>query len=207
MPSLPPARDRDSALIGRLRRGERAAAAELLDRELEPLYEFVHWRLGPDRDAADDLVQDTFVVALRRLEEFDARASLHTWLCGIARNKIRELRRSRGGGRARMRPIEDVLAESDDEIDRILAEVERTEIPDAVLERRETRELVGAALSSLPPDYKAALLAKYVEELSVDEIAARSGRSTKAAESLLGRARTAFAKVFELLARRRGELE
>ncbi|MBM3977486.1 MAG: hypothetical protein FJ299_10910 [Planctomycetes bacterium] len=67
--------------------------------------------------------------------------------------------------------------------------------------------MVGAALSSLPPEYKAALLAKYVEELSVDEIAARSGRTTKAAESLLGRARTAFGKVFELLAKRRGDLE
>jgi RNA polymerase sigma-70 factor (ECF subfamily) len=192
-------------LLARLRRGERAAAADLLDRELEPLYGFVHWRLGPDRDAVDDLVQDTFLVALRRLDDFDARASLHSWLCGIARNKIRELRRSRG--RARPRPIEDVLAESDDEIDRILAEVERTDLPDAVLERRETRELVGAALSSLPPDYKAALLAKYVEELSVDEFAARSGRTTKAAESLLGRARIAFAKVLELLAKRRGEFE
>lgn len=205
MHSLPLPRDRESALIARLRRGERAAAAELLDCELEPLYEFVHWRLGPDRAAADDLVQDTFVVALRRLEDFDARASLHTWLCGIARNKIRELRRRRG--RAVPRPIDDVLADSDEDIDRILAEVERTELPEQILARRETQELVGAALSSLPPEYKAALLAKYVEELSVDEIAARSGRTTKAAESLLGRARTAFGKVFELLARRRGDLE
>jgi RNA polymerase sigma-70 factor (ECF subfamily) len=201
---LPAPLDPDTTLVARLRRGDRTAAADLLDGHLEPLYEFVHWRLGSDRAAADDVVQDTFVVALRRLDDFDARATMHAWLCGIAKLKIRELRKARG--RARQRSIDEVLEESDDEIDRILSDLERTELPEQILQRRETQELVGATLSSLPPEYKAALLAKYVEQLSVGQIAAQSGRSEKAAESLLGRARTAFARVFELLAKKRGEL-
>ena len=41
----------------------------------------------------EDVVQDTFLVALERLACFDGRSSLHTWLCGIAKNKIRTARR------------------------------------------------------------------------------------------------------------------
>ena len=189
----------DLALRGRLAAGDRSAAEELLARHLDPLYEFVHYRVGGDAEAAQEVVQETFVAALQGIEGFDGRSSLHTWMCGIAKNKIRASRR-----RLRPRSLEDALAAADPEIDRILADLERAPLPDEVLEREETRELVGATLSSLPPDYRGALLAKYVEGLSVAAIAGRTGRGEKATESLLTRARTAFARVFELLARRRG---
>ena len=58
----------------------------------------------------------------------------------------------------------------------------------------------------MPPDYREVLVHKYIEELSVGEIAARRGKGMKAAESTLHRARLAFAKVFQLLASRRGGL-
>jgi RNA polymerase sigma-70 factor (ECF subfamily) len=150
---------------------------------------------------AEDLVQDTFLTALERLNAFDGRSNLHTWLCGIAKNKIRAHRR-------RLRParIEDLLEEADPEIEAILLSIEREPLPEGVLEREETRELVGATLSSLPPDYREALVQKYVEELSTAEIAARSGRGEKAAESTLHRARLAFGRVFTLLAKKRGGL-
>jgi DNA-directed RNA polymerase specialized sigma24 family protein len=102
--------------------------------------------------------------------------------------------------------LEDALAEAEPEIDAILADVAREPLPEEVLDRLETRELVGAALSSLPGDYRAALLSKYVEGRSVEDLAASSGATFKAAESRLQRARLAFARVFELLARRRGGL-
>src|SRR5690606_18476168 len=135
------------------------------------------------------------------LASWDGRSSLRGWLVGIAKNKIRESRRKRAP-----MPLEDVLAESDADIDAILADVARAPLPDHVLERRETAELVGAARSSLPSAYQHALLAKYVEGRSTAEIARASGRSEKAAESLLTRSRTAFARVFERLARKRGGL-
>ena len=84
--------------------------------------------------------------------------------------------------------------------------IERTPLPESALELAETKELVGATLSSLPPEYKDALLAKYVEELSTAELAARTGQHEKAAESTLHRARLAFGRVFTLLAKKRGGL-
>lgn len=182
-----------------LLRGDRAAADGFLGRHVAALYEFVHYRVGGNRVVAEDVVQDTFLTALERLASFDGRSSLHAWLCGIAKNKILNERR-----RQRPAAIEDVLAEADPEIEAILLSIDRTPLPESALELAETRELVGATLSSLPPEYKQALLQKYVEELSTAEIAARSGKHEKAAESTLHRARLAFGRVFTLLAKKRG---
>jgi RNA polymerase sigma-70 factor (ECF subfamily) len=191
----------ESRLRSRIRAGESGAAGELLDAHLVPVHQFVHFRIGRDRALVEDVVQDVFLTALQSIDEWQERSSLRGWLVGIAKNKIREARRKR----APMR-IEDALDEASGEIDAILADVAREPLPDHVLERRETSELVGAALSSLPADYQRALLDKYVEGRSVSDIARSIGRSEKAAESLLTRSRTAFARVFELLAKKRGGL-
>ena len=199
---IPDAHPNELALRDALVAGDRGAAEGFFRHHLGALYEFVHYRVGGNRAMAEDLVQDTFLTALERLQAFDGRSSLHTWLCGIAKNKIRAHRR-------RLRPVamEDVLAEADPEIEAILMAVDREPLPEHVLEREETKELVGATLSSLPPEYRDALVQKYVEELSTAEIGRRAGKNEKAAESTLHRARLAFGRVFTLLARKRGGLE
>lgn len=191
----------DLELRNRILDGDRTAAESLFELHLDSLYEFVHYRIGKDRAAAEDVVQDTFLVALERLDGFDGRSSLHTWLCGIAKNKIRARGRKR-----RPVPLQDLLEDVDPEICSILSSIEREPLPEWVLEQKETQELVGATLSSLPPAYRKALVEKYVEEKSVAEMAAASGKGEKATESVLHRARVAFARVFELIARKRGGL-
>ena len=74
-------------------------------------------------------------------------------------------------------------------------------LSDAVLEREETRTMVNAAMSQLPPHYREALEAKYVRGSSVRDIATALGLSEKAAESQLTRAREAFKATFTTLAR------
>jgi RNA polymerase sigma-70 factor (ECF subfamily) len=189
----------DVDLRDRIIGGDRAAAEALFQRFLEALYEFVYYRVGGDRELCESIVEDTLLTAFENLRGFEGRSSMHTWMCGIAKNKIRSQRRVR-----RPKPIADVLADADDEIDAILLGIEAEPLPEEVLERRETRELVGATLSSLPPEYRAVLIDKYVAELTVSEIASKTRRGGKATESLLHRARAAFVRVFELLARRRG---
>ena len=189
-------------LRDRILAGDREAAGALFQTHFEGLYEFVHYRVGGDRGLAEDIVQDTFVVALEALATFDGRSTLHTWLCGIAKNKLRERRRKR-----KAVPLSDVLDEASDEIDAVLARVSSEPLPDWVLERKETRELVGATLSNLPPDYRRALAGKYLKGESVAQISVAVGKSPKATESLLTRARLAFAEVFELLAKRRGGVD
>jgi RNA polymerase sigma-70 factor, ECF subfamily len=196
-----PVHGEDLDLRRRLLAGERQAVELLQERHLGALYEFVHYRLGRDRAATEDVVQDTLLVACDPKVAYDGRSRLHTWLCGIAKNKIRGLRR-------KLRPvrIEELLDDADSEIDAVLADIEGQPLPEDVLERKETAELVGATLSSLPPDYRDALLGKYVEGKTVPEMAREQGRQVKAAESQLHRARLAFSKVFTLLAKKRGGL-
>ncbi|MBL8693926.1 MAG: RNA polymerase sigma factor [Planctomycetes bacterium] len=183
-------------------RGDREAAEQLFREHFDSLYDFVYFRVGRDLHLAEQIVQESMMTGFENLKTFEGRSSLHTWLCGIAKNKIRAYRRTR-----RPVPIEDILEDAGGEIDAILSQIEREPLPDSVLQRRETQELVGATLSSLPPEYRRVLIAKYLEERSVAEIASASGKSEKATESMLTRARVAFGKVFELLAKRRGELE
>lgn len=192
----------DLDLCHRVLRGERAAGDAYVARHLDGVYRFILYRVGRDVALAEDLAQETLLTGLARLSTYDGRASLHAWLCGIARNHLR-------GGVRKRRPtsLEDLLASSDVEIDALLARIEHEPLPDEVLERAETAELVGATLSSLPPSYRDALLEKYVEGRTVPDTAARSGRHVKAVESTLHRARRAFADVFTLLARRRGGFE
>ena len=181
--------------------GERAAADEFFSRHFRPLYEFVHYRLGGRAAEVEDVVQDTFVVAYESLGRFDGRSSVQAWLAGIAKNKIRALRR-----KSRPMLLADAIESAEGEIDSFLASIDERTLPDWALEQRETRDLVGAALAQLPLDYRDALLSKYVEGESTAQVALRTRRSSKAAESMLTRARVAFAGVFTLLAKKRGGL-
>lgn len=191
----------EGPLIQRVLAGDREAAERLFSRHFRPLYEFVHYRLGAPASEVEDVVQETLVVGFENLARFDGRSSLSTWLAGIARNKVRARRR-------KLKPmaLADAIESAQGEVDAWLASIDERELPDHVLERKETRELVGAALALLSPDHREALVAKYVDGRSTAELAANTGRGVKAAESMLTRARLAFAGVFTLLAKRRGGL-
>lgn len=189
----------DRLLRDRILSGDRAAAERFFSVHFDGLVEFVHYRLAGDRSGVEDVVGETLMVAVEKLNTFDGRSTLFAWLCGIAKNKIRTRRSAR-----RAVPIDALLDEADADIEAILGQVDSEPLPDWILERRETQELVGATLSSLPPEYRTALIGKYVDGLTVSELGQRESKSEKAAESTLQRARLAFAKIFKLLAGKAG---
>ncbi len=188
-------REEERALVASILDGDRAALDRLHARTAEPLYRFVHSRVGGSVPDAEEVVQETFLSALEGIHRFEGRSSLQTWLQGIARHHIGRRRRRRSRER-----VADLLAELDPEIDRLLADLSREELPDEILEREETEELVGAAMSSLPSHYQDVLREKYVDAMPVDEMARRRAASSKSVESTLVRARLAFRRTFELLA-------
>ena len=193
----PGARSRreDRALVDAVLSGDRAALDDWLDLASIPLYRFVHHRLGGSATDCEEIVQETFVSAMESLHRFEGRSSLQTWLQGIAKNHIARHRR-----RAARERVAGLLESHDQEIEAIVADLSRSMLPDEILERVETEELVGATMASLPPHYQELLRAKYHEGLAVEEIAERQRATPKAVESSLGRARRAFKKTFELLA-------
>ena len=184
-----------------LRARDPLALGALIEDHIDPLLAFVLHRLDHDRAGAEELVQDTFLEAVRSAPRFRGDSTPFTWLCGIAK-KLLLMRRRRAKREARAIPFSDLLLESDEEIARALQRIEHEEIPERLLEKDETRRLVGAVISSLPPEHQAGLLARYRDGKSLEELARGAGTTVKAAEARLYRARRAFAEAFRILAGR-----
>lgn len=86
-------RDRDAARIRRILRGSTRAADALVREHYDGLFAFV-WRQVGDREETMNLVQESFIAALRSLPSYDPdRASFTTWLYRIAAHKVIDMRR------------------------------------------------------------------------------------------------------------------
>jgi RNA polymerase sigma-70 factor (ECF subfamily) len=171
-----------SSLITALKQHDRSAWSAAVDRHLHEVYGFVFHLVGGNRAVAEDLNQETWLEALDGIDHCDAtRGSFRNWLFGIARKRVAlYYRRHALAGSAT--PFRGPLEES----------AERGDIsvlPEDVLEQVERVSVVRAAMLLLPADRREVLLGKYVEGLSVETIAIRMGRTAKAVESLLSRAR------------------
>jgi RNA polymerase sigma-70 factor (ECF subfamily) len=174
----------DRFLVARLLRGDEAAFAEFFEASFAPLFRFALPRVGGDADAAEDVVQTTLCRAVRKLGTWRGEAALLTWLTSICRREIATYFEKR----KKVPP----MIELTEDIPEIRAALDSLGEPESALRRKETARLVQAVLDRLPSRYGDALEWKYIEGLSVAEIAGRLGLTTKAAESMLTRARDAF---------------
>ena len=177
-------------LVRRMLGGDEGAFDEFFADYFPRLFRFAVLRLR-DLDAAEDIVQISLIAAVRHLGSWRGEATLFTWLCTICRREIAawEKRTSRR--------VTVSLAEDDPALRAALESIgAAAEAPDAGLARADTGRLVQLVLDHLPPRYSRALEWKYLEELSVDDIAGRLQCTPKAAESLLTRARAAFRDAF-----------
>jgi len=132
---------------------------------------------------AEDVVQETFLKALRNLHTFRAEARFSTWLVSIALNEAR----SRLRGRRDFESLDD----DSDETRRIAPELLRDwrEVPSEVLERLEIRKLVTEAVAELPMIYREVFLLREIEELSISESAQALSISVASVKVRLHRAR------------------
>ena len=176
------ATDDPSSLIAALKGRDRSAWSAAVDRHLHEVYGFVFHLVGGDRAVAEDLNQETWLEALDGIDQCDAaRGSFRNWLFGIARKRValHYRRRALAGNPTSLSDQFGEAAESGD----------ISVLPKDVLEQVERAAVVRAAMLLLPDDRREVLLGKYVEGLSVETIAIRLGRTAKAVESLLSRAR------------------
>ncbi len=178
------------------RSGDQEAIARFYDAHVDGLYTFIYYRVGRDTALAEDIVQETFAIALSRRADYDpARGSVATWLTVLSRNAIRD--------HLKAHRRSDELATAWERIDATLAQtfaaMAERPLPGEVLERAETRDLVHMAVANLPGQYRTALTRKYVDGESLETLAGELGISTDAAKSLLARARRAFRDTFATL--------
>ena len=179
----------DKALVARLLKGDEAAFERFFGDYFPRLFRFALTRLRMDEDSAEDVVQTTLMKAISKLDTYRGEASLFTWLCTFCRHEVSALFRKQGRA-----PWTDELTEDSPEVRSALESLAflAGDDPEVRAQRSQLARLVQVTLDHLPRHYGDALEWKYIQGLSVVEIAERLDLGSKAAESLLTRARQAF---------------
>ncbi len=177
--------DTEQKLVQQLLLKTPEAIALLVELYADDVYRFVYNQVGGSVQDAEDLVQETFLAAIKALQRFRGDSKIRTWLFGIAAHKVTD--RYRRWSRQPSVPLQTVAFS-------LLAE---TPPPEQSMEYDEAHYLLRQALSELPLHYRTALVLKYIEEMPVKEMAKIMHRSEKSIESILVRARRMLTELFE----------
>jgi RNA polymerase sigma-70 factor (ECF subfamily) len=170
---------REQGLRNAVLAGDEGAWRTWYDETFAGLYAYVSWRCAGLRDRTDEVVQETWLIAVRRIRRFNpASGSFRAWLRGIAANVLRNQFRK---GRRSMQPLNGEPVAPDQAI------------------HHEQAERIAQALAGLPERYEAVLRAKYLDGQTVAQIADDWKDTPKAIESLLTRARLAFREAYQQL--------
>lgn len=181
----------DEALVEAVRDGEREAYAELFCRYRWRIARLVRSMVG-ERGTAEDVAQEVFLAALRRIRETNRPIAFKPWIYEIARNAcIDELRRARRGEELVLDAVE---------LAALPAPTACELAPEAVLARRQQlADLVGA-FGGLSDAHHRIIVLRELEGLSYQEIGLRLGLSRPAVESTLFRARRRLGEEYDELA-------
>jgi RNA polymerase sigma-70 factor, ECF subfamily len=160
--------------------GDESAWRTLYDDNFDALYAYVLWRCGGQYDQADEVAQETWLTAVRKVRRFDPnKGTFSAWLCGLAANVLRHHFRRHNRQRKREQTAK-------------IINTTKSQSSQPIEDAR-----IAAALDALSQRHEAVLRAKYLDGLTVEEIAAEWNETAKTIESLLSRARQAFRELFE----------
>ena len=184
---LPPI-DEERAIVERLRGGDREAAGVLFQWFADGLYRRAILPRLPNREAAEDVLKDTFRIALERIEQFKNHdRSIFFWLRRIAINRSIDVHRARQRDRKASQHTETT-------IERTMSQPPPA--PDRAPEVADTKELVETALAQMNPRYAQALRMRLLEDQDREICAQALGVSVGNFDVILHRAAKAFRKVY-----------
>jgi RNA polymerase sigma-70 factor (ECF subfamily) len=198
--ALPRPADVDAALVRRLQSGDRSAFREIVARHQARLFR-VALRFTRDETLAQDALQDAFLQAFRKIDQFESQSALSTWLHRVTVNAA--LMRLRSQKRHHEIPLEETsprytdggeLAEPVDDWS--------TAVDDGVIQS-ELALHAARAVDELPEGYRSIFILRELEDLSTEEVADILDLSISAVKTRLHRARLSLRKT---LAKRVKEL-
>ena len=170
-----------------------AGDKELYHRLIQP-YELSVYRMAlscmKNETEAEDVAQEAFLKAFRKLASFRGESKFSTWLISITLNEAR--RRLRRQNTVRMESLDEPPEEGGKVSPALLRDWR--EIPSEALERREMRVLLQGAIGQLSPIYREVLVLRDIEELSVEETASALAISISSVKVRLHRARIMLQK-------------
>ncbi|HEY3763131.1 MAG TPA: sigma-70 family RNA polymerase sigma factor [Verrucomicrobiae bacterium] len=177
--------DPDAALMLRVKRGDRAAFTELVEKYKQPVMNFV-FRSLRDEAESEDLAQNVFLQVYKSRSRYKRTAKFSTWLFTIARNLcLNELRRR---SRHPADSLEEAHTENEDQPRQQFEDKSQIAPPEKLL-HGELAKKIEEALSELPENQRSAILLCRQEELSYEEIAEILDCSLSATKSLIHRGR------------------
>jgi RNA polymerase sigma-70 factor, ECF subfamily len=177
--------DPDASLMLRVKRGDDAAFAELVEKYKQPVMNLAY-RILRDVIEAEDLSQNVFLQVYKSAHRYQASAKFSTWLFTIARNLcLNEIRRRT---RHPADSLDATFNESDDQPVRQY-EDHKTFLPTETLLHSELEQKIEAAMADLPEIQRTAILLCRRDAMSYEEIAEVVGCSLSATKSLIHRGR------------------
>jgi len=178
----------DAALMLRVKRGDRAAFAELVGKYQQPLFNFIH-RILRDEAETEDVAQNVFLQVYKSRARYERTAKFSTWLFTIARNLcLNEIRRRT---RHPAESLDEAHSEHEDQPQRQYEDKQNALPTDQAL-HGELAHKIEEALATLPENQRTAILLCRQDELSYEEIAEILGCSLSATKSIIFRGREAL---------------
>lgn len=178
----------DRALIEATIAGSQTAFEALVLRHQDRIFRLLS-RFTREPAEVEDLAQDVFLKAFRRLHTFQFNSQFYTWLYRIAVNTA-----SDGVQRRRRNPVQAVENPGAFETSDVDSGPPQ---PDRILMEGELQRATREVLARLPEKYRQILVLREYEDLSYDEIAATLGCALGTVESRLFRAREKFKEILE----------
>lgn len=174
----------EPALVAAAQKGDLAARERIVLDYQKMVYNLA-LRLTRDRDEAAVVLQETFLKVFRALPRFRSRSRLKTWIYRIATNEaLSRIRRARGRSFVELDDLD-----ADPELDLSFAARSLQQNPHDLLENRELRDRLDAAMDDLPPRHRTAFVLVDIEGLPLREAAAYAGVTLPAMKTDLHRAR------------------
>lgn len=178
-------------MVKRAQAGDFDAFAELIEAHKNKIYGLARKLSGNEQDA-EDIVQDTFLKAIDKIDQFRQESSFGTWLYTIALNESRALFAKRK--QTDLKPIEEYLpaGHSGDHETGDHHRLYDWKDPGSVMESERLRQTIDRHIAGLPYKYREAFVLRYIEEMSVKEVARAINESEAATKSRILRARLAL---------------
>jgi len=185
--------DPDAVLMLRVKRGDRTAFTELVQKYQQPVMNFIYRTLR-DETEAEDLAQNVFLQVYKSRARYRQTAKFSTWLFTIARNLcLNELRRR---SRHPAESLEETHPDNEDQ-PRLQIEDHAALSPSEKLLQGELSRKIADAVAGLPENQRSAILLCRQEDLSYEEMATILGCSLSATKSLIHRGRETLKEILK----------
>ncbi len=187
----------DAAAVARACAGDTDAFRVLVERYSRKVFRLAY-RMTQNELDAEDVVQETFLRAYRRLKQFESRSSFGTWIFRITANAAMDLTRKRGRREQAEQSIPTTQG-AEDGADALAQMPAPDPTPDRILLSGELKHKVESVLAGLSPQVRTAFVLRHYEGMSIEEIGSVLGLKVSATKNSIFRAVQKLRKELEPL--------